>query len=321
LEKIGEGGMGIVYKAHHALLRRETALKLLPPDKSDAASIELFEREVRLTCRLTHPNTIQVYDYGHTPDGIFYYAMEFLDGLNLHDLVARYGAQPEERVAHILSQVCESLREAHGLGLIHRDIKPANVFLCDRGGVADTVKVLDFGLVKHFAESTGETPTAQFLPADGIIGTPNFLAPEAIRDHLASDARSDLYALGALGYFLLTGKYVFESESVAEVCRKHLTEVPTPPSVRAGKPLNVELEALILRCLDKEPLERPQSAGELLEKLRTIPLADSWSGERRTAWWANHRAAVTAASNVAMVTPTPSPLDETVRIEFADRTH
>ena len=159
-EKIGEGGMGVVYRARHALLRRDTAVKLLLPDRADAASVARFEREVRLTCQLTHPNTIQVYDYGHTPDGIFYYAMEFLRGLNLHDLVARFGPQPEGRVIHILTQICDSLAEAHALGLIHRDIKPGNVFLCRRGGVADCVKVLDFGLVREYRADNPQTQNA-----------------------------------------------------------------------------------------------------------------------------------------------------------------
>ena len=157
------------------------------------------------------------------PDGIFYYAMEYLDGLNLHELVQRYGAQPEARVVHILRQICESLSEAHGVGLIHRDIKPANVFLCDRGGIPDSVKVLDFGLVKHVSDQADELTAREMPGADGIVGTPNFIAPEAIRDSNRSDARSDLYSLGALGYFLLTGREVFEGDSIAELCAgKHL---------------------------------------------------------------------------------------------------
>jgi hypothetical protein len=191
-EKIGEGGMGVVYKAHHSLLRRETALKLLLPEKADPNAIERFEQEVQLTCRLTHPNTIQVYDYGHTPDGIFYYAMEYLDGLNLHQLVQHYGAQPEERVLHILRQICDSLSEAHEIGLIHRDIKPANIFVSDRGGVPDSVKVLDFGLVRRVGgNANGSTEIAG---PDGIVGTPNFIAPETIKDPNAADARSDVLA-------------------------------------------------------------------------------------------------------------------------------
>src|ERR1039457_2920350 len=187
---IGEGGMGVVYRARHALMRRDTAVKLLLPDRADPAAIARFEREVCLTCQLTHPNTIQVYDYGHTPDGIFYYAMEFLRGVNLHDLVARFGPQPEGRVVHILTQVCDSLAEAHALGLIHRDIKPANIFLCRRGGVADWVKVLDFGLVRDYrAEAAEDAGTA----GDHVIeGTPWFTPPEAIWSSGQTDPRSDL---------------------------------------------------------------------------------------------------------------------------------
>ena len=204
-EKIGEGGMGVVYRARHALLRRDTAVKLLLPDRADPASVARFEKEVRLTCQLTHPNTIQVYDYGHTPDGIFYYAMEFLRGLNLHDLVARYGPQPEGRVIHILAQICDSLAEAHALGLIHRDIKPGNVFLCSRGGVPDCVKVLDFGLVREYRD--GNPPQKKSARENMIEGTPWFMPPEAING--SSDPRSDLYSVGALGYYLLTGQYIF----------------------------------------------------------------------------------------------------------------
>ena len=318
IEKIGEGGMGIVYKAHHSLLRRETALKLLPPEKTDAASVERFEREVQLTCRLTHPNTIQVYDYGHTPDGIFYYAMEYLDGLNLHELVHRYGAQPEARVAHILKHICESLAEAHALGLIHRDVKPANIFITDRGGVPDSVKVLDFGLVKHLASAPDAVQRIEVAGEDGIVGTPNFIAPEAIRDPNHCDARSDLYSVGVLGYFLLTGREIFDGATIAELCRKHLDEIPVPPSERIGKPLDTQFESLLLRCLEKDPAKRPASARELADAITACDLTRRWLPEQRTAWWIVHRKSLTGVQK-----PKPlgsSQIDKTVKIEFADRT-
>lgn len=318
IEKIGEGGMGIVYKAHHSLLRRETALKLLPPEKADAASLERFEREVQLTCRLTHPNTIQVYDYGHTPDGIFYYAMEYLDGLNLHELVQRYGAQPEARVAHILKHICESLAEAHALGLIHRDVKPANIFLTDRGGVPDSVKVLDFGLVKHIASGPDGVQLIETAGEDGIVGTPNFIAPEAIRDQNQCDARSDLYSVGVLGYFLLTGREIFDGATVAELCRKHLDEIPVRPSQRLGKPLDPEFESILMRCLEKDPALRPATATELAQQLAACQLTQHWTAAQRSAWWTTHRKSLTGIQK-----PKPlgsSHLDKTVKIEFADRT-
>jgi len=318
-EKIGAGGMGVVYKAHHALLRRDTAIKLLPPDQADPAAIARFEQEVRLTCRLTHPNTIQVYDYGHTPDGIFYYAMEYLDGLNLHELVHRYGAQPEARVVHILRQICESLKEAHGVGLIHRDIKPANVFLCDRGGVPDSVKVLDFGLVKN-VKHPAEAGASRDIPGeDGIVGTPNFIAPEAIQDCNHADARSDLYSLGALGYFLLTGHEVFDGDSIAELCRKHLHEKPVPPGARVGKQFDPQLETLLMRCLEKDPANRPQSAEEMARALAASSLAEQWTPEQRAAWWTAHRKSVAGLTKPTLSFDS-SPRAQTVRIEFADRT-
>jgi serine/threonine protein kinase len=318
IEKIGEGGMGIVYKAHHSLLRRETALKLLPPEKADKASLERFEREVQLTCRLTHPNTIQVYDYGHTPDGIFYYAMEYLDGLNLHELVHRYGTQPEARVAHILKHICESLAEAHALGLIHRDVKPANVFITDRGGVPDSVKVLDFGLVKHLSSAPDAAQLREVAGDDGIVGTPNFIAPEAIRDPNHCDARSDLYSVGVLGYFLLTGREIFDGQTIAELCRKHLDEIPVPPSQRLGKALDAQFESLLMHCLEKDPAKRPASARELAAQLTACELTQHWTAEQRSTWWATHRKSLTGVQK-----PKPlgsSHLDKTVKIEFADRT-
>ncbi len=285
-EKIGEGGMGVVYRARHALMRRDTAVKLLTPDRADPVSVERFEREVQLTCQLTHPNTIQVYDYGHTPDGIFYYAMEFLRGLNLHELTARYGPQPEGRTAYILAQACEALSEAHGVGLVHRDIKPANVFLCNRGGVPDWVKVLDFGLVRQYADGAqDDVPTSG---GKGLEGTPWFMAPEAIKNSNLSEPRSDIYALGALGYFLLTGRFVFDGRTIAELCEKHLKEIPTAPSQYATHPISAEMDAIILKCLEKDPERRPQSALELRDLLMATPRWAEWNGEARAAWWAQY---------------------------------
>jgi serine/threonine protein kinase len=318
VEKIGEGGMGSVYKARHALLRRETALKLLPPDKADDYSIKRFEQEVQLTCTLTHPNTIQVFDYGHTPDGIFYYAMEYLDGLNLSDLVSQYGPQPEDRVIHIIRQVCDSLSEAHERGLIHRDIKPANIFLCDRGGVPDSVKVLDFGLVRHFGPDASAANLPEFAGPDGIVGTPNFIAPEAITDPDSADARSDIYSLGALAYYLLTGRHVFDGESIAEVCRKHLEETPETPSHRAGHQFDPALEAVVMRCLAKKREQRPQSAEELSELLAKCQFAASWTPERRAEWWAQHRRV--PIQRPATSSPTSSRLGQTVKIDLGERT-
>ncbi|MGC3957037.1 MAG: serine/threonine-protein kinase [Verrucomicrobiota bacterium] len=316
-EKIGEGGMGIVYKAHHSLLRRETALKLLPPEKADKASLERFEREVQLTCRLTHPNTIQVYDYGHTPDGIFYYAMEYLDGLNLHELVHRYGAQPEARVAHILKHICESLAEAHALGLIHRDVKPANIFITDRGGVPDSVKVLDFGLVKHISSASDAVQLREVAGEDGIVGTPNFIAPKrfAIQTNVTPGAT---FTLSAFWEFLCHRARNFDGQTIAELCRKHLEETPVLPSQRLGQPLDTQFESLLLRCLEKDPAHRPTSARELAAQLAACDLTQRWTAGQRATWWATHRKSITGVQK-----PKPlgsSHIDKTVKIEFTDRT-
>lgn len=313
-EKIGEGGMGVVYRARHALLRRDTAVKLLLPDRADPASVARFEKEVQLTCQLTHPNTIQVYDYGHTPEGIFYYAMEFLRGLNLHELVARYGPQPEGRVVHILAQVCDSLAEAHAVGLIHRDIKPANVFLCSRGGVPDCVKVLDFGLVREFrADDPHRTTSAK----DNVIeGTPWFTPPEAITGSGRIDPRSDLYAVGALAYFLLTGQYIFDAETVPEIHDKQLASIPIPPRQRTSNPISREMEQIILRCLEKDAALRPQSADELKTLLLTCAAAADWKPEARLAWWNSYEHQ--AASHAENATVPSMPM-ATVKIELSRR--
>jgi hypothetical protein len=314
VEKIGEGAMGIVYKAHHALLRRETALKLLTPDRASTRAVLRFEREVRLTCQLAHPNTIQIYDYGRTPEGIFYYAMEYLDGLDLGALVQRYGPQPEGRVINLLIQMCESLAEAHARGLVHRDIKPANVFLCDRGGVPDLVKVLDFGLVRTISD--GDDDLEDAVERATLVGTPAFIAPEAVKDATCSDGRSDLYSLGAVGYYLLTGQFVFDGETMEEVCRKCLEEDPVPPSEIIGRELCPQVEATILRCLHRDPAARTQTAHEVIALLSASPHAAAWTIDERVAWWAAHRQSLAQAPEPEAQPPTSAPA---VDIEMADR--
>ncbi len=281
-EKIGAGGMGTVYKARHAMLRRPTAVKLLDVDKMSDAAVARFEREVQLTSALTHPNTVAVFDYGRTPDGIFYYAMEYLDGMNLDDLIKRYGPLPEARMAYILRQVCGSLAEAHAAGLVHRDVKPANIFLTCRGGLHDFVKVLDFGLAK----ALDGQESANVTNPNALMGTPLYLSPEAVNHPDAVDAHADVYAVGAVGYFMLTGAPVFSGTTVMEICMKHVREAPLPPSQRNGKPVNPALEALLLRCLAKAPADRPTDAAELLRELEACALAEIWTAANAGVWWA-----------------------------------
>jgi eukaryotic-like serine/threonine-protein kinase len=277
--KIGEGGMGAVYRARHAMLRRPTAIKLLPPEKAGSAALERFEREVQLTARLSHPNTVAVFDYGRTPDGVFYYAMEYLDGADLHRIVREDGPQPSGRVVHVLRQVASALAEAHGIGLIHRDVKPENVILCERGGIPDVAKVLDFGLVRDLERASAHSRV------DVVQGTPLYLSPEAIRAPERVDARSDLYALGAVGYYLLCGQPVFSGATLVEVCAHHLHTAPVPPSERLGRPLPEALEALLLACLAKDPARRPASATALERQLAGLAEAGSWSEDDARAWW------------------------------------
>src|SRR5687768_16375522 len=248
--------MGMVYRGHHAMLRRPTAIKLLNVDKVTDASMQRFEREVQITSQLNNPHTVAIYDYGRTPEGLFYYAMEYLDGIDLQSLVERYGPQPTPRVIHILQQVCSSLYEAHSLGLVHRDIKPANIMLNRRGGQPDVIKVLDFGLVKAMDEQRQAGLTQQA----SRTGTPLYMSPEAIQMPNSVDARSDIYAVGALGYFLLTVQPVFEAESVVDICHKHVANPPVPPSERTRTPIPAELENALLACLEKSRAKRPQTA-------------------------------------------------------------
>lgn len=277
-QKLGAGGMGTVYRARHAMLRRPTAVKLLDVEKISDAAITRFEREVQLTSGLTHPNTIAVFDYGRTPEGIFYYAMEYLEGINLDDLVQKHGPLPEARALYLLKQICGSLAEAHDAGLVHRDIKPANVVLTVRGGVHDFVKVLDFGLAKA---ADGES--ANVTSANAITGTPLYLAPEAVNAPDKVDATSDVYAIGAVAYFLVTGSPVFTGTTVMEICMKHVQAKPEPPTSR-GVAISAKFEAILLRCLAKSQSDRPQNAGQLRDELNHCD-STGWTEVQAKAWW------------------------------------
>ncbi len=288
--KLGSGAMGAVYRASHAMLRRPTAVKLLPPELAGAEHVARFEKEVQLTALLTHPNTVTIYDYGRTPDGVFYYAMELLDGATLRDIVEFDGPQPPARVITILSAVSGALAEAHGVGLMHRDIKPGNVMLVEQSGQPDVAKVLDFGLVKELEPAS----TDQLTLAGAITGTPQYLAPEAIRDPESVDARTDLYALGAVGYYLLTGQHVFVGETVIDICVQHLSTEPPSPSERLGASLPPDLEALVLRCLAKDPDDRPASARAIQEALRECTHFGEWTEADAVAWWRTNREGLAA---------------------------
>ena len=280
-EKLGEGGMGVVYRGQHAMLRRPTAIKLLDIEKTTDEAVARFEREVQLTSQLNHPNTIAIYDYGRTPERVFNYAMELLDGINLDDLVKQYGPQPEGRVIHLLKQIAGSLAEAHQLGVIHRDVKPANIFLTHRGGVYDFVKLLDFGLVK----AVDGREQASLTSTNSMAGTPMYLSPEGINHPDAVDGRSDLYALGAVAYYLLTGTTVFDGESIIEICMKHVQEQPQSLSERLGKPVSADLEQIVMQCLEKDPEKRPQSAYEVILELSKCQSDGKWSIQDASQWW------------------------------------
>jgi eukaryotic-like serine/threonine-protein kinase len=285
-----------VYRARHALLRRPTAIKLLSAGRGEERQIQRFEREVQLTASLTHPNTISIYDFGRTPDGIFYYAMELIDGITLEELLTFGGPQRAPRVVHLLAQVCAALIEAHGLGLVHRDIKPANIMLSLRGGVPDYVKVLDFGLVKEVKERD-----PAMTASNTLLGTPLYLAPEAITDPQSVGARTDLYALGAVAYQLLTGRPPFEGATVVEVCSKHLLAEPTPPSLASTRPIPPALDELVLACLAKSPSLRPDSAQTLRDRLEALELGERWTAAHARAWWADEAPSLLASARAERV--------------------
>jgi serine/threonine protein kinase len=291
VERLGVGGMAEVWRADHRMLARPAAVKLIRPTiLGEHGHIEgerllrLFLREARATASLGSPNTIQVYDFGITREGAFYYVMELLHGVDLKTLVERFGPQSSERTAYLLRQVCRSLAEAHERDFVHRDVKPANIFTCRLGGEDDFVKVLDFGLVldRH--------PTAAELEDEQrFVGTPAIMAPEMVRFQAPVDARADLYAVGCVGYWLLTGKRVFEANTRHDMLVMHAHQKPVTPSLRGGTPVHPGLEALIMACLEKNPGKRPQTARELRERLDALEFTPPWTAERAELWWKRYR--------------------------------
>jgi serine/threonine-protein kinase len=281
--KLGAGGMGEVYLAEHQLLKRPCAIKLIRPDQAgDGRALARFEREVRAAARLTHWNTIEIYDYGRADDGTFYYVMEYLPGLNLGQLVEMYGPLPPGRVIHLLTQTCEALSEAHNQGLIHRDIKPANIFCAYRGEVFDVAKLLDFGLAKPVANLSDTAITI-----DGTItGSPLFISPEQV-DGDAVDARSDIYSLGVVAYYLLCGVPPFNHDRPMQVLFAHARDVPDRPSHHNAE-IPHDLERVVMRCLEKNPANRYQTAEELRQALLDCHDTGTWTRESAACWWQGH---------------------------------
>lgn len=302
-EKLGEGGMGVVWRASHRMLARGAAIKLIRPrggaggrDGASADAIRRFEREAQAIAGLRSPHTVELFDFGVADDGAFYYVMELLDGLDAEQLVRRHGPVPAERVIYLLRQVCHSLSEAESRGLVHRDVKPANVFLCHYGEEYDFVKVLDFGIVKAPTEAT-ET--------GGPMGTPAFIAPEQALGESVVDGRADIYAAGCVAYWLLTGHFVFTADSAMGLLLHHAQTRPAAPSTRTEQPIPAGLDDLVLSCLSKDPEQRPQSARELSRRLAAIETTD-WSQDRARAWWAEHRPEVLDAGIFGLPGRSPS---------------
>ena len=281
-EKLGVGGMGEVYLAEHQLLKRPCALKLIKPEAGDdPIALARFEREVQSAARLSHPNTIEIYDYGHTDDGTFYYVMEFLPGMSLQDLVQKYGTLPAGRAIYLFRQICAGLAEAHALGLIHRDLKPANIFITVRGGEADIAKILDFGLVK----ATKDKGAVDLTSDQRVSGTPLYMAPEQVTGDRALEARADIYALGAMMYFCLTGQPPFKAGSAFEVMMAHARDPVVPPT-QLRPDIPADLEQVVLRCLAKKPDDRYPDVKALGKALAACEAATEWDSEKAEEWWA-----------------------------------
>ena len=320
--KLGEGGMGEVWMARHRLLARPAAIKLIRAEALDGDEqraevlLRRFEREAQATASLRSPHTIDLYDFGRTEDGAFYYVMELLDGMNLEDLVRQYGPLPPERAAFLLAQVCDSLADAHASRLMHRDVKPANIFACRLGRRHDYVNVLDFGLVKtvslkpELQDDREALDVANLTGEFAWAGTPDYTAPEASMAPSAQDHRGDLYALGCVAYWLLTGTTVFKSSTPVAAIVNHVRSEVERPSERLGEPLPQALEEFVMQCLEKDPTKRPDGAAQLQMELSS--LATTWTPARAEAWWTKHVEAVEAPKvsrsrhPTAMVVATPS---------------
>jgi hypothetical protein len=293
-EKLGEGGMGEVWRARHRMLARPAAIKLirpsLPKDGRSGASedaLRRFEREAQVIARLRSPHTVELFDFGIATDGTFYYVMELLDGLDADTLLRRFGPVPSDRAIYLLRQICHSLSEAESCGLVHRDIKPANIFLCRYGEEYDFVKVLDFGLVKALDEPVDRGPA---LTGENVVrGTPAFMAPEQALGRSTLDGRVDIYATGCVAYWLLTGQLVFTADTSMGFLMHHVHTSPLAPSARSELPIPPALDHLVLSCLAKDPADRPQSAKELSLRLAEVEGASAWTQERAQDWWSTHQ--------------------------------
>lgn len=301
-KKIGQGGMGVVYRARHALLRRPTAIKLMATANATETQLARFTREVQATARLSHANIVSVYDFGRSASGAFYYAMEYVDGIDLERLVLQDGPQAPERVLRILLQAADALAEAHAAGLVHRDIKPSNMILTPHARSGEQIKLVDFGLVKE-VEAGKETLASDLF---AVKGTPLYMAPETITQSTPVDARTDLYSLGAVAYFLLTGAPIFDAKTVVEVCAHHVYTPAIAPSTRLGRPISPELERIVLDCLAKSPTDRPGSADELRGRLGRVTDCTEFSTQGAARWWterAPHIRDILAAEESSGSTP------------------
>ncbi|XZE43078.1 serine/threonine protein kinase [Pirellulaceae bacterium SH467] len=288
-EKIGSGGMGDVYLAEHRLMKRPCAIKVIRPEKAgDPKAIARFEREVRTTSRLTHWNSVSIFDYGRTADGKFYYVMEYLTGLSLQELVKRRGPLSPGRAVYLLKQICNALIEAHGIGLIHRDIKPANIMVTELGGAYDVVKLLDFGLAKPITTAVNAPSEPELTVVGSLTGSPLYMSPEQALGEAQPDHRSDIYSLGGVAFYILTGKPPFLAGPTLKVLLAHIHEQPAAPSSQrksGSAPISLELDNLVLRCLAKQPKDRFQSAQELLSALEVLPEANEWNQKQAAQWW------------------------------------